>query len=402
MHRSQLFLLRPTKAQVLYLSQAVGTARLAYNWALEEWKRQANEWWESGKQTPFPNAFALQRQFNAIKRERWPWITDVSAYVPEKAIFAVAKAYESYKADQAKYPRFKAKGRCRDSFVAAPSHRDSRLEERRLRIPRLGWVATTRSVRWPGAKAGQVVISRKAGKWYAAIGFELADGEKPDRANPAAGVDLGIKQPIKIACGGASLDMGGNLRERLNVERRKLRRANKTMHRRVKGSGRRYRAQAKVARAHKRMSDIRLDFQHKATTTIAGMASRIGVETLSVKGMMSNRRLARHIADVGFYEIRRQLAYKADELFEADRFYPSSKTCSCCGSVKEKLTLADRTFNCEDCGFTCDRDENAARNLERMAADRAVSARGDGSSVRRRKLTLRSLSVKREIESGGL
>lgn len=146
------------------------------------------------------------------------------------------------------------------------------------------------------------------------------------------------------------------------------------------------------------MSNIRSDMQHKATHLISGMASRIGVETLAVRNMMRNGRLARSIADVGFYEIKRQLKYKAVEVVEADRFYPSSKTCSTCGSIKQDLVLSDRVFRCEHCGHECDRDVNAARNLERMAANWAVSARGDGSSARKRKLKLRSLSVKREAQ----
>ncbi|ESZ60516.1 transposase [Mesorhizobium sp. C120A] len=400
-HRSQIFLLRPTKEQAEYFARAAGIARLAYNWALEEWKRQAMEWWTSGKQAPFPTAFGLQRQFNAIKRDRWPWITDVAAIVPERAIFAVGQAYESFKAEQAKYPRFKAKGVSRDSFLGAGKSRECTIVANRVRLPKLGWVRLSREARWPDARIMNAAVSRRDGRWYASISFELPATETLTRPNLAAGVDLGIKQPIKVFCGGVATDLGGDLLQRLNVERRKLRRANKTMHRRVKGSGRRRRAQAKVARVHKRMADIRLNFQHKATSVIAGMASRIGVEMLNVKGMLRNRSLARHIADVGFYEIKRQIGYKAEALIEADRFYPSSKTCSCCGSVKEKLALSDRSFDCEGCGFTCDRDENAARNLERMAADRAVPARGDGSSVRRRKLTLRSLSMKRETESDG-
>lgn len=401
MHRSQVFLLRPNQSQAEYFARAAGIARFAYNWALTEWKRQAVAWWESGKQTEFPNTLSLQKQFNSVKRECWPWMADVSKLAPEGAIFAVGQAFDAFRAGQSRYPRFKAKGRAKESFLTAASYRDCRTAGRRVRLPIVGWVRLGRECRWPNARLIKAVVSRRSGKWYLAVQYEIEDSAQIERAYPSVGVDVGIKSPIKVAFSGATLDFGNGLRERLNVERRKLRRANKALHRRVKGSGRRLRARNKVARIQRRMSDIRLDFQHKATSLIAGMASRVGVETLNVKGMLRNGRLARHISDVGFFEIRRQLAYKADELVEADRFYPSSKTCSCCGSVKDKLTLSDRIFICEDCGFTCDRDENAARNLEKMAADRAVSARGDGSSARKRKLTLRSLSAKRESASSG-
>jgi putative transposase len=122
---------------------------------------------------------------------------------------------------------------------------------------------------------------------------------------------------------------------------------------------------------------------------------------LAVRNMMANGRLARAIADVGFHEINRQLKYKAGQVVEADRFYPSSKTCSSCGSIKQTLKLSDRVFKCEHCGHECDRDENAARNLEKMAANRAVSVRGAGSPARRRKLSLSSLASKREAGRSG-
>ena len=399
MHRAQVIPLRLNKAQQRYMAMAAGTARFAYNWALAEWKRQAKEWWESGKTRPYPSAFELQKQFNSIKREQFPWITEVAAHVAEKAIFAVGYAFDAYRAGRARYPRFKSRG-CRRSFVAAPSSRGIRLDGTYVTLPRVGRLRLAVAPRWPEARMAKATISNRAGKWHIAINFELADAETSPKRNVAAGVDLGIKLPLVVTAGDLTLRFGERLSQRLNVERRKLRRANKRLHRRVKGSGRRRRAQHLVARIHQRMANIRADVQHKATATVAGLASRVGVETLAVRNMMANGRLARSIADVGFYEIKRQLKYKADQVVEADRFYPSSKTCSSCGSIKTDLKLSDRTYRCE-CGFECDRDVNAARNLERMAANCAVSVRGAGSSAPGRKLRLSSLAKKREAARGG-
>lgn len=396
MLRAQMFLLRPTASQAAYMAQAVGIARMTYNWALSEWKRQASEWWETSGRTEPPNTFALQRQFNAIKRDNWPWVTNVSRRVTVSAIMAVGRAFEAYRAGQAKYPRLKAKGKAKDSFLAAACADECVVIGRRAKLARLGWVRLSRSLRWPEGKVRHATISRRAGKWYLAILFEIEDNAPSARAHHAAGVDLGIKSPVVVYCGGATLHLGSDLRERTNVQRRRLRRATRALNRRSPGSGRRERARRRVARIYKRLADIRGDFQHKATALISRMATNIGVENLHVAGMLKNRRLAKSIANVGFYEIKKQLGYKAVSLVEADRFYPSSKTCSCCGSKRERLALSERTFVCEECGFTSDRDENAARNLEAMAADRAVSARGDRSPARRRKLTLRSLSEKRE------
>lgn len=400
MFRAQLIPMRLNKAQRVYMAQAAGTARFAYNWALAEWKRQAKEWWDSEKASPYPSAFALQKQFNAIKREQFPWITNVAADIPEKAIFAVGQAVEAYRAGQSRYPRFKSRDAKR-SFVCGSRSRDVRLDGKTITLPRVGTLRMARPLRWDETTAVSATISCRAGKWFVAVRCEVPDAVVSGQQHTSAGVDIGIKTPLVAVSNGATLKFGGDLAQRLNVERRKLRRANKRLHRREKGSGRRWRAKQHVARIHARMSNIRADVQHKATCQIARMALRIGIETLAVRNMMANGRLAQSVADVGFFEIRRQLSYKAAEVIEADRFYPSSKTCSICGSIKRELKLSDRVFRCEDCGHECDRDENAARNLERMAANCAVSARGVGSPAPRRKLRLSSLTEKREAKAGG-
>lgn len=402
MIRSQVIPLRLNKAQRLYVAKAAGTARFAYNWALGEWKRQAKEWWDSGKVSPYPGAYALQKQLTSVKHQQFPWMAEVAAEITDKAIASVEHAFACFRAGKARYPRFKSRNN-RRSFVCGVRNADIHLDDDALhiRLRRIGRLRLGYAVRWPDAKILSTTISNRAGKWFISITCELPDVDAPKRPNEAAGVDLGIKSPIVVASGGASLQFGGDLSERLNVERRKLRRANKRLSRRTKGSGRRLRAQHQVARIHQRMTNIRSDFQHQATCRIARLADSVGVETLAVRNMMKNGRLARSIADVGFYEIRRQLSYKVDEVVEADRFYPSSKTCSNCGSVKETLSLSERTYHCGECGHECDRDVNAARNLEKMAVNWTVSARGDGSSAPVRKRRSSSPSMKREAAPSG-
>lgn len=397
MHRAQLIPIRPTVRQRQYLARAAGTARFAYNWALGEWKRQAKLWWDSGKVAPYPSAFALQKQFNAIKRERFPWTAETSAEGVEKAIFSVGRAFEAFRSGDTRYPTSKGRGSKR-AFVAASRVPEIRIDRNRISLPRISGLRLVAPLRWPEETPRSAVISERGGRWFVALVYEMQDHVPQARPTEAAGVDLGIKTPLVVTAGTAVVHFGGDTSERLNVERRKLRRANKRLHRRVHGSGRRDRARQLVARIHYRMANIRSDMQHKATRQISQMASRIGVETLAVRNMMRNGRLARSIADVGFFEVKRQLKYKADEVIEADRFYPSSKTCSACGGIKQDLKLSDRVFRCEYCGHECDRDENAARNLEKLAADCAVSARGARSPARRRKLTLSSLASKREVQ----
>jgi IS605 OrfB family transposase len=158
---------------------------------------------------------------------------------------------------------------------------------------------------------------------------------------------------------------------------RKLRRINRELHRRKLGSRRRGQSRRRLARVHARAANLRRDALHKLTTTLATEHSTIVVEHLNLAGMVRNRHLARALADCGLAELRRQLAYKTawygSRLVVADRFYPSSKTCSACGWVKAKLTLAERTFTCEACGLRIDRDLNAARNLATLAQHVAQS-----------------------------
>jgi putative transposase len=178
----------------------------------------------------------------------------------------------------------------------------------------------------------------------------------------------------------------------------KLRRSSRALFRKRKGSQNRRKAQKKLARLHARIANIRKDATHKATTMLAKNCQRIGIEELNVRSMSRNRRLARSVMDGGFYELRRQLEYKAKMygslIVVADRWYPSSKTCSCCGVVKQTLALSQRTFNCDDCGFEVDRDVNAARNLESVAASSAVTVCGEDRSGGKRKPRVKRTSVK--------
>ena len=142
---------------------------------------------------------------------------------------------------------------------------------------------------------------------------------------------------------------------------------------------------------------------HKLTTRLVATYRRIGIEDLNVRGMVRNRRLARSIMDASFFEFRRQLEYKARlrgaTIVVADKFYPSSKTCSCCGSVKAELDLSQRVYSCESCGYEADRDVNAARNLEKLAASFAVTACGEDRSGARRKPRVKRASMKQEPDN---
>jgi putative transposase len=219
-------------------------------------------------------------------------------------------------------------------------------------------------------------VRRDGGRWHVAFTCEVERADRaPSRPDSAVGVDVGIRHLAVLSTG----QLVPNPRHlvQAQVRMRALGRAlsRKTGPDRRTGqrpSNRWQRASARLGRAHARVAHLRRDGLHKLTTRLAATYGTVVVEDLNVSGMLRNRRLARHIADAGFAEIRRQLAYKTEwtggRLLVADRWYPSSKTCSGCGAVKAKLALRERTYMCTTCGLVLDRDLNAARNLAALAA----------------------------------
>lgn len=151
-HRSQLFPLRLNRAQKAYMAQAAGCARFAYNWALEQWKLQAKAWWDSGKVSPFPTAFTLNKQFNAVKDEQFPWFREVSCHPAQSAIIGVGEAMANYRSGNTRYPRFHARGG-RTSFVASPNRREFKIDGKHIVLPRVGRLRLGAAARWPDAPA---------------------------------------------------------------------------------------------------------------------------------------------------------------------------------------------------------------------------------------------------------
>jgi putative transposase len=215
-------------------------------------------------------------------------------------------------------------------------------------------------VRFSG-KIKSARVSCEAGRWFAAMQVDTDDVKPLKQSEPIVGVDFGVSALATLSTGETVKGPKAHV-----AALRQLRRASKALARKRRGSRNFLKAKMRLARVHCRAAAIRRDAAHKMTTRLVKTFKLIGIEDLNVRGMLSNRRLARSIADAGMGELRRQIIYKAQlygaRIVVADRWYPSSKACSCCGVVKETLALAERTFRCEDCGFEAGRDENAARN----------------------------------------
>jgi putative transposase len=359
--RAHKIRLNPTYKQEMYLLQACGVARFIFNWALAEWKRQ----FEAGKK---PSAYQLKKKMNAIKRQEFPWMHDVTKCAGDTGFRNLEAAFRNFfrrckKGDARKgYPNFKAKKRSKLSFRMDGSR--IRANGHWLKLEKLNEpINMAEVVRFDG-KIKSVTISEDAGHWWAAVNVEIKSPEHK-HSQKSVGIDLGIKT-LAVFSDGTQYDNQGLLRSELT----KLKRLNRELSRRQEGSGRWQHTRRKLARFHRRIANKRLDYQHKMTTEIAKIYQIIGVEDLNVEGMLRNHCLALSIADAGFREIRRQLSYKSEwfsgNLVKIGRFFPSSKLCRFCGCINDKLTLADRVWICE-CGAVLDRDLNAAINIEMEA-----------------------------------
>ena len=252
-----------------------------------------------------------------------------------------------------------------------------------VKLPRIGRVHCMENVykRVNGARLIRITVSRRAGNWYASLTVEREPAAKPAPNGGAVGVDLGVKNLATLS-DGTVIPNPRALGTRLKA----LRKAQQSLSRKVVGSARREKAKGRVARLYARVADVRADTINKVTTMIARNYSVVCVEDLNVAGMGKNRHLARSLSDAALGEFRRQLKYKTARTGAAlrvvDRWFPSSKMCSNCGVVKAKLSLSERTFNCDACGASMDRDLNAAINIE-VAGSAPETLNAHGETVSR-------------------
>lgn len=387
--------LDPNNVQASYLARAAGTARFAFNWGLAEWERQYKAWKADSSQE-LPTEAALRRQLNAIKREQFPWMLEVTKTAPQMAIIQLGEAFRNFFAGRARYPRFRKKG-VHDRFTL--TNDQFAVDGCRIRVPKLGWMRMNEALRFTG-RIMSATISRVADRWFVSITVDTDDlSHLPEAENQGAvGVDLGVLALATLSTGEV---IAGPKPHKALLGR--LRRLSKGLSRKVKGSANRKKARAKLARLHSRIAIIRSAALHRLTTDLTRRFHTIGIENLNVRGMLANRSLASSIADMGFFEFRRQLEYKAamrgGQVVLAGRFLPSSKTCSDCGGKVDQLPLALRSWTCSYCGRTHDRDVNAAVNLRNLAVSSTAPACGEEGSGWGRKTPAKPASGKQEATS---
>jgi putative transposase len=355
--------LAPTANQRAALANHAGAARWAWNWGLDI-RRKA--WRRRGERL---NAIDLHRLLNHLKRlPRYGWLYEVSKCAPQEALRdldrAYANAWHGRRAGRrVGLPRFKKKGSCPERFRLTGA---IRVEQGAVVLPRIGRVRTKEETCKFRGRILSATCRREADRWYVALTVEVRRPDPVQVDGPVVGVDRGIRC-FAVCSDGTKIDSPRAYTSSL----RRLRRRARAVARKQPGSANRRKAVLRLARGHRRIRNQRVDALHKATTALAKAKSVIVVEDLHVAGLLRNRHIARAIADQGWAEFHRQLAYKCrwygSELVVAPRFYPSTKTCSRCKAVKTALPLGVRSFNCTTCGLVLDRDLNAARNLARLA-----------------------------------
>lgn len=359
-----------------------GAARFAFNWGL---RQKIDEYAATGKS---PNFYELHRRLNALKKGELAWLYKYSKSIPQEALRDLDRAFQNFfrrvkNGEKPGFPCFKSRKRGIGSFRL---HGSIRVEAGRIKLPRIGWLRLQEKCYLPtsSVKILSASLSERAGWWFIALQVEEEIANRT-ATGPVVGVDLGIKSLAVTSSG----DVYENPKA-LGHALKRLARLQRELARRQKGSQNRAKTRAKIARLHYRITCLRQNAIHQATSRIVAKTkpdlerpALVVMEDLNVAGMMQNGKLAQAVADVGMGEFARQMAYKCawngTKLVQADRWFPSSKQCSRCGQLKTALALTERVFRCEACGLEIDRDYNAALNLFQLGTAR--SAGDDGLAI---------------------
>lgn len=354
--------LNPTPEQESLFRQAAGTARFCYNWGLQTIKDALDQ----GQ--PVPTARALRDTFKKIRAVDYPWTFTVGKSAIDGAFVNLGRAIKNFfdsrsgrrKGKKIGFPAFKSRRRGYGSFYVANDRLT--INGHTLTVQKVGALNMTEPLRLAGKILG-ATIRHRAGWWWISIQVEV-EHTPPIHTGPAIGVDLGITS-LAVTSEGEVFENQKHLKRALGT----VKRLQRSLSRKVKGSANRRKAVLKLAKAHFRVACQRKDVLHKLTTALVRKAALVGIEDLNVAGMVKNHRLAQAIVDGAMAELRHQLEYKApafgSRVVAIGRFFASSKTCNQCGQVNDDLTLAMRAWDCPNpsCGARLDRDLNAARNI---------------------------------------
>ena len=368
--------INPTEEQKARIRRTIGTCRYVYNFYLGHNKALH----DNGEKFMTGKSFSLWLNNEYIPdNPDKTWIREVYSKAVKKSIEDGCTAFTRFFKHQSDFPKFKKKGKSDvKMYFVRNNPKDCQCERHRLKIPTLGWVRIKEKGYIPTTKDGYMIrsgtVSVKAGRFYVSVLVEIPDVNIDNNSNEGIGIDLGLKDLAIVSNGKTYRNINKSaglkkLEKQLIREQRSLSRKYESL---KKGESTQraniQKQRLKVQKLHHKMDNIRTDYINKTIAEIVKTKpSYITIEDLNVKGMMKNRCLSKAVASQKFYEFRTRLKAKCDEngieLRVADRFYPSSKTCHHCGSVRKNLKLSDRIYRCE-CGYVADRDFNAALNLK--------------------------------------
>ena len=368
--------INPTEEQKARIRRTIGTCRYVYNFYLGHNKALH----DNGEKFMTGKSFSLWLNNEYIPNNPdKTWIREVYSKAVKKSIEDGCTAFTRFFKHQSDFPKFKKKGKSDvKMYFVRNNPKDCQCERHRLKIPTLGWVRIKEKGYIPTTKDGYMIrsgtVSVKAGRFYVSVLVEIPDINIDNNSNEGIGIDLGLKDFAIVSNGKTYRNINKSaglkkLEKQLIREQRSLSRKYENLKKGESTQRANIRKQKlKVQKLHHKMDNIRTDHINKTIAEIVKTKpSYITIEDLNVKGMMKNRCLSKAVASQKFYEFRTRLKAKCDEngieLRVADRFYPSSKTCHHCGSVRKNLKLSDRIYRCE-CGYVADRDLNAALNLK--------------------------------------
>lgn len=374
--------LKPTKEQEVLFWKSCGVARWSYNFFLAESDRHYKEYLD-GKQTSKSIKEANVRKYinNTLKKTTHTWLSEVGSNVMKQSVKDADLARKRFFNGLSERPRFKSKHKSKPSFYV--NYESLKRVNGGFKGEKIGFVKTTSPLPKINGKYSNPRVSFDGLYWYLSVGYEK-EFHSQELTDVSLGIDVGIKE--LAVCSNGSFYKNINKTKRVKFLERKLKREQRKLSRKIEANTKGYTKNRKpiyikplnemkniqkqnkiIRKLHKQLSDIRSNHLHQASNDIVKTKPyRIVMETLNIKGMMKNKHLSKAIAKQSLYEFRRQVQYKCQKydiaFVEADKWYPSSKTCSCCGLIKKDLKLSDRVFKCS-CGFTLDRDLNASINL---------------------------------------
>jgi putative transposase len=374
--------LYPTKAQEELMWKHVGASRWLWNYMLE---MQGKNYEQGGK---YISRFNMIKLLTPLKKQQEAlWLNEVSKTTLEVVCTDLNLAFQEFFKKRRGYPKFKSRKRSKPNFPIR-SERLYFTENETVNVEKIGKIRYKTDFVFPKgrgkAKFSNARISNRNGKWLLSFGMEV-ENQDFTLTDSVVGIDLGIKDLAVVAVDDEIIVHHNiNKSRRVRTLKKKLKRTQRAISRKYEASRKRnggkyvktnniVKLEAKARSLHARITNIRQNYLHQVTHSIVKeLPSRVVMEDLNVTGMMKNRHLSKAIAEQCLYEFVRQMQYKCEwrgiELVKADRFYPSSKTCSGCGHIKQDLKLSDRTYVCEQCGLVIGRDANAAINLQKYCA----------------------------------